>query len=116
MEVLFDFIHRFGSVCHSTCTKCLVAQKKSRRRYVSSQNILQRLKSICNFRMAFDDCVCIVFFAVLTTLLTEGISYLLVYRKESYKLLNKTMEKATKVSIMLREIVECNILLRLGSK
>ena len=47
--------------------------------------------------MAFEDCVCIVFFAVLTTLLSEGISWALVYRKESYKRLTLGMEKATKV-------------------
>jgi len=46
--------------------------------------------------MAFEDCVCIVFFAVLTTLLSEGISWALVYRKESYKRLTLGMEKATK--------------------
>ena len=49
--------------------------------------------------MAFEDCVCIVFFAVLTTLLSEGISWALVYRKESYKRLTLGMEKATKVNI-----------------
>lgn len=51
--------------------------------------------------MAFEDCVCIVFFAVLTTLLSEGISWALVYRKESYKRLTLGMEKATKVTIFI---------------
>ena len=51
--------------------------------------------------MAFEDCVCIVFFAVLTTLLSEGISWALVYRKESYKRLTLGMEKATKVNIFI---------------
>merc|ERR1739838_1017660 len=47
-------------------------------------------------KMAVDDCICVVFFAVLTTLLSEGISYVLVYRKDSYKKLLQTMEKSTK--------------------
>ena len=47
--------------------------------------------------MAVDDCICVVFFAVLTTLLSEAISYVLVYRKESYQKLVAAMEKAVKV-------------------
>merc|ERR1712113_796955 len=46
--------------------------------------------------MALEDCICIVMFALLTSLLSEGISYALVYRKDSYKKLNASIEKASK--------------------
>ena len=57
--------------------------------------------------MAVDDCVCVVFFAVLTTLLSEAISYVLgvvLYFLRNFAKFQKTLENHVKKSIARRTI------------
>ena len=49
------------------------------------------------FRMTVGDCITIIFTAVFTALISETITYLLVYRTEKYQRLNAVIEKGSKV-------------------
>ena len=47
--------------------------------------------------MTVGDCITIVFTALFTALLSEFITFLLVYRTEKYQRLNSVIEKGSKV-------------------
>ena len=47
--------------------------------------------------MTVGDCITIIFTAVFTALISETITYLLVYRTEKYQRLNAVIEKGSKV-------------------